>query len=94
MDAVERSRNQDIFLQEDGVVVAATIAFGVGIDKPDVWFVCRASMPSNIESYASRAESAFLMQFLNFTAGMFKITAGMFKKKTLRFTKLQGPQTR
>jgi ATP-dependent DNA helicase RecQ len=51
MDPTERSRNQDIFLQEDGVVIAATIAFGMGIDKPDVRFVCHANMPNNIESY-------------------------------------------
>jgi len=46
-----RSRNQDIFLQEDGVVICATIAFGMGIDKPDVRFVLHADMPSSIESY-------------------------------------------
>jgi len=51
MAADERSRNQDRFLQEDGVVVAATIAFGMGIDKPDVRFVCHTDMPKNIESY-------------------------------------------
>src|SRR5216683_2315469 len=51
MDATDRSRNQDVFLQEDGVVMAATIAFGMGIDKPDVRFVCHANMPNNIESY-------------------------------------------
>jgi ATP-dependent DNA helicase RecQ len=51
MEAAERSRNQDVFLQEDGVVMVATIAFGMGIDKPDVRFVCHANMPSNIESY-------------------------------------------
>ncbi len=51
MEAVERSRNQDIFLQEDGIVVVATVAFGMGIDKPDVRFVVHADMPSNIESY-------------------------------------------
>jgi ATP-dependent DNA helicase RecQ len=51
MDPNERSRNQDIFLQEDGVVMAATVAFGMGIDKPDVRFVCHANMPSNVESY-------------------------------------------
>lgn len=51
MDPAERSHNQDVFLMEDGVVIAATIAFGMGIDKPDVRFVCHANMPSNIESY-------------------------------------------
>jgi ATP-dependent DNA helicase RecQ len=51
MEAAARSRHQDAFLQEDGVVVVATIAFGMGIDKPDVRFVLHADMPSNIESY-------------------------------------------
>jgi ATP-dependent DNA helicase RecQ len=51
MDAADRSRNQDVFLQEDGVVMAATIAFGMGIDKPDVRFVCHHDLPNNIESY-------------------------------------------
>jgi|HubBroStandDraft_5_1064220.scaffolds.fasta_scaffold09649_3 ATP-dependent DNA helicase RecQ len=51
MEPQARSRNQDVFLQEDGVVVVATIAFGMGIDKPDVRFVLHADMPSNIESY-------------------------------------------
>jgi ATP-dependent DNA helicase RecQ len=51
MEPGERTRNQDKFLQEDGVVVAATIAFGMGIDKPDVRFVCHNNMPNNIESY-------------------------------------------
>ena len=46
-----RSRHQDIFLQEDGVVVVATVAFGMGIDKPDVRFVMHADLPANIESY-------------------------------------------
>jgi ATP-dependent DNA helicase RecQ len=51
MEPAARSRNQDLFLQEDGVVVIATVAFGMGIDKPDVRFVLHADMPSNIESY-------------------------------------------
>ena len=51
MEGTVRSRHQDIFLQEDGVVAVATVAFGMGIDKPDVRFVLHADMPSNIESY-------------------------------------------
>ena len=51
MESAVRSRNQDTFLQEDGVVMAATVAFGMGIDKPDVRFVLHADMPANIESY-------------------------------------------
>ena len=51
MEPTARAQNQDTFLQEDGVVVVATIAFGMGIDKPDVRFVLHADMPSNIESY-------------------------------------------
>ena len=51
LDHQARSRNQDAFLQEDGVVMCATIAFGMGIDKPDVRFVFHADMPSSIEAY-------------------------------------------
>ena len=51
MDASHRARNQDRFLQEDGIVVAATIAFGMGINKPDVRFVVHADMPGSVEAY-------------------------------------------
>ena len=46
-----RARNQHRFLREEGVVMVATIAFGMGIDKPDVRFVAHVDMPKNIESY-------------------------------------------
>ncbi|MEN9709283.1 MAG: helicase RecQ [Pseudomonadota bacterium] len=51
MDRDLRARNQDRFLQEDGVIVAATVAFGMGINKPDVRFVVHADMPASVESY-------------------------------------------
>ena len=46
-----RSANQDRFLREDGIVICATIAFGMGIDKPDVRFVFHADLPQSIEAY-------------------------------------------
>ena len=51
LDAGQRRENQDRFLREDGVVMVATIAFGMGIDKPDVRFVAHLDLPKNIESY-------------------------------------------
>jgi len=51
LDAAVRKRHQDRFLREDGVVMVATIAFGMGIDKPDVRFVAHLDLPKNIESY-------------------------------------------
>ncbi len=51
LDAAVRQSNQDRFLREDGIVMVATIAFGMGIDKPDVRFVAHLDMPKNIEGY-------------------------------------------
>ena len=51
MGAVERKRHQDAFVREDGVIIVATIAFGMGIDKPDVRFVAHLDLPKSIESY-------------------------------------------
>ena len=51
MDTAARSANQNAFLQEDGRVMVATIAFGMGIDKPDVRFVAHLDMPKSIEGY-------------------------------------------
>jgi ATP-dependent DNA helicase RecQ len=50
-DAKLRQTHQDRFLREEGIVMVATIAFGMGIDKPDVRFVAHLDMPKNIEGY-------------------------------------------
>ncbi|MDE2614146.1 MAG: DNA helicase RecQ [Burkholderiales bacterium] len=51
LDADVRRAHQDRFLREDGIVMVATIAFGMGIDKPDVRFVAHLDLPKNIEGY-------------------------------------------
>ena len=51
LSARQRADNQSRFLREDGLIVVATIAFGMGIDKPDVRFVAHLDMPKTIEAY-------------------------------------------
>ncbi len=51
MSAEDRRENQACFLREDGVVMVATIAFGMGIDKPDVRFVAHLDLPKSLEGY-------------------------------------------
>ena len=51
LTADTRALNQDRFINDDGVVMVATIAFGMGIDKPDVRFVAHLDLPKNIEAY-------------------------------------------
>ena len=51
LSAAEREQYQDRFIREDGMIICATIAFGMGIDKPDVRFVAHLDLPRSIEAY-------------------------------------------
>ncbi len=51
MEAWQRKAHQDRFMSEDAVVMVATIAFGMGIDKPDIRYVCHLNLPSSMEAY-------------------------------------------
>jgi ATP-dependent DNA helicase RecQ len=51
LDSATRAKNQKRFLREEGVVMVATVAFGMGIDKPDVRFVAHLDLPRSIEGY-------------------------------------------
>ncbi|MCW5715861.1 MAG: DNA helicase RecQ [Bauldia sp.] len=51
LDRETRDGNQDTFIREDGVVLVATVAFGMGIDKPDIRYVVHLDLPSSIEAY-------------------------------------------
>ena len=51
MDPQTRQRHQDCFIREEGIVIVATIAFGMGIDKPNVRFVAHLDLPKSVEAY-------------------------------------------
>lgn len=51
MDSQVRKNNQDRFMSDDAIVMVATIAFGMGIDKPDIRYVCHLNLPGSMEAY-------------------------------------------
>ncbi|HYC14505.1 MAG TPA: DNA helicase RecQ [Stellaceae bacterium] len=78
LDATVRTRNQERFLREEGVVVVATVAFGMGIDKPNVRFVAHLDAPKSLEAYyqeTGRAGRDSLPADAWMTYGMADVTA-------------------
>lgn len=102
LDQTTRLRHQKRFLQQDGLVMVATIAFGMGIDKPDVRFVAHLDLPASVEAYyqeTGRAgrdglpADAWMVYSLSDVVAMRKMMAlsdGNEEFKRIQFRKLEA----
>lgn len=100
MDSALRSENQNRFLKEEGIIIVATIAFGMGINKPNVRFVAHLDLPKNIEAYyqetgragrdglPSVAWMVYGMQDVAFLRGMIEESNSPDAQKQLEIKKL------
>lgn len=99
MSLSDRYKNQKKFIDEENIIAIATIAFGMGIDKPDVRFVIHTDMPQNIESYyqeigragrdGESSEAILLYGFQDFAVRGQMIFKGESTRKMQDFAKLQ-----
>jgi len=102
LDPKTRSRNQDAFLAEEGLVLVATVAFGMGIDKPDIRFVVHHDLPGSLEAFyqetgragrdGAAAETLLLygMQDIVFRRNMIEQSASPFEIKRIERNKLDS----
>ncbi|MCB1496481.1 MAG: DNA helicase RecQ [Bauldia sp.] len=83
LDPEVRSDHQDIFLREDGVVVCATVAFGMGVNKPDVRFVVHADMPVSVEGYYQEIGRAGRDGLPAFTLTLYGVDDMMLRRRQI-----------
>jgi ATP-dependent DNA helicase RecQ len=83
LDQAVRHDNQDVFLREDGVVICATVAFGMGVNKPDVRFVVHADMPVSVEGYYQEIGRAGRDGLPAFTLTLYGVDDMMLRRRQI-----------